>query len=60
MAIDRNLSTPLYHQVRDLLLEEIQSGGISPGEKIPSEAELGAKYGVKSKTCCKIDSRRRG
>jgi len=46
MAIDRNLSTPLYHQVRDLLREEIQSGGISPGEKIPSEAELGAKYGI--------------
>ena len=46
MALDRNLSTPLYHQVRDLLLEEIQSGGISPGEKIPSEAELGARYGI--------------
>lgn len=46
MALDRNLSTPLYHQVRDLLLEEIQGGGISPGERIPSEAELEAKYEI--------------
>ena len=46
MALDRSLPTPLYHQVRDLLLEEIQSGAISPGEKIPSEAELEAKYEI--------------
>jgi GntR family transcriptional regulator len=46
MALDRSLSTPLYHQVRDLLLEEIQSGDISPGERIPSEAELEARYEI--------------
>ncbi|HBL36636.1 MAG TPA: phosphonate metabolism transcriptional regulator PhnF [Firmicutes bacterium] len=46
MQLNRDLSTPLYHQIRDLLLEEIQNGNLSPGERIPSEADLGNKYKV--------------
>lgn len=44
--LDRNTTTPLYRQIRDLLLEELQGGAIAPGGRIPSEAELGARYGV--------------
>lgn len=46
MSLNRDLATPLYHQIRDLLLDEIQNGGFSPGERIPSEADLEAKYKV--------------
>lgn len=46
VLLDRNTATPLYHQIRDLLLEEIQRGDLAPGARTPSEAELGARYGV--------------
>lgn len=46
MIPNRNLSTPLYHQIRDFLRDELQNESFSPGEKIPSEAELSHKYKV--------------
>lgn len=39
-------STPLYIQIKDLLLGEILSGALQPGQKIPTEFELSAAYGV--------------
>lgn len=44
--LERNTVTPLYHQIRDRLREELREGVFSPGERVPSEAELGARYGV--------------
>ena len=37
---------PLYHQLADILLEKIRSGAYSSGDRIPSENELAARFGV--------------
>lgn len=41
---------PLYRQIRELLLRGLQSGEWKPGEAIPSEAELAARYRVSQGT----------
>ena len=37
---------PLYHQLADIILEKIRSAAYSPGDRIPSENELAARYGI--------------
>ncbi len=37
---------PLYHQLADIILEKIRSAEYSPGNRIPSENELAARYGI--------------
>jgi DNA-binding GntR family transcriptional regulator len=37
---------PLYRQLADIILEKIRSAEYSPGDKIPSENELAARYGI--------------
>jgi len=37
---------PLYHQLADILLEQIHSGRIATGEKLPAEILLAAEYGI--------------
>jgi len=37
---------PLYHQLADIILEKIRSGEYSPGDRILSENELAARYGI--------------
>ncbi len=39
-------STPLYIQIKDRLLGDIQAGVLQPGQKIPTEFELSSAYGV--------------
>lgn len=39
-------SVPLYYQLGSLLREKIVSGQLSPGDRIPTEAELSQEYGV--------------
>lgn len=55
MALDRTRGTPerivagivpKYRQLLQILRNEILSGGIPPGEKIPSEDELSLAYGL--------------
>ena len=41
---------PLYRQIRELLLRGLQSGEWKPGEPIPSETELAARYRVSQGT----------
>ncbi len=36
----------LYEQLRSHLLDEIQSGRLKPGDRVPSESELSAQFGV--------------
>ena len=45
-TIDCNSSVPLYHQVRDQILSDIETGVIKKGEKLPSELVLAQEYGV--------------
>jgi GntR family transcriptional regulator len=50
MILDRNSAVPLYYQIRQQLLEQIQSGELSPGEPIPSEHEISNRLGVSRMT----------
>ena len=48
--LNREVHTPLYLQIEDLIIEQVESGEISPGDTIPSEAELQKKYNVSRTT----------
>jgi GntR family transcriptional regulator len=45
-SILRDSSTSLYEQIAHQLLEEIQRGDFEPSGKLPSEAQLGERFGV--------------
>ncbi|MFE9691883.1 extracellular solute-binding protein [Micromonospora sp. NPDC005806] len=45
-AIDPKQPLPVYVQLKTLLLEEILSGQYGPGERLPTEHELCARYGI--------------
>jgi GntR family transcriptional regulator len=45
-AIDRASALPYHEQIYRLLLEEIVSGSVSPGEKLLQEREYAARLGV--------------
>ena len=38
--------SPLYQQIKGLILQSLQTGEWKPGEGIPSEMELAARYRV--------------
>ncbi|MGH8932846.1 MAG: GntR family transcriptional regulator [Egibacteraceae bacterium] len=46
MEIDRTSDRPVYKQVADALRGAIRSGELRDGERLPSETELTARYGV--------------
>jgi GntR family transcriptional regulator len=46
VAVDRGASTPLYLQLRDAVIAEIRAGGLKPGDRVESEAELERRHGV--------------
>lgn len=41
-----NNSTPLYEQLKNIIKNDIMDNVYSPGERMPSEAELGKRYDV--------------
>jgi len=43
---NRIVRRKLSHEVTDRLLEEIKSGALKPGDKLPSERDLMERYGV--------------
>lgn len=48
--LDRQSVVPLYYQIRQHLLEQIRSGGLKPGEPVPSEQMISAQMGVSRMT----------
>ena len=48
-----NVELPRYRQIYDDLLAAIQNGSFRPGERLPSEAELGKQYGTSRITVAK-------
>lgn len=42
--------SPLYQQIKSLLVQSLQNGEWKPGEAIPSETELAGRYGVSQGT----------
>ncbi|WP_066295424.1 GntR family transcriptional regulator [Bacillus sp. FJAT-29937] len=50
MKLNKNLPTPLYHQVKDYLNEKIVNGDWEPGYQLPSEKELAIQFNVSTIT----------
>jgi GntR family transcriptional regulator len=53
MALDISASptfSPLYRQIKSLILQALDSGEWRPGEAIPSETELAVRFGVSQGT----------
>lgn len=48
--LERDNPKPLYQQLRDILLDAIDSGKWGPNEKIPSENSLSTTYGLSRMT----------
>ena len=46
MPLDRASAVPLYAQLEQTLSAEIAGGALSPGDRLPSEDELTARFGV--------------
>jgi GntR family transcriptional regulator len=46
VAIDRGASTPLYVQLKDVVVGEIRNGRLRPGDRVGSESELEREHGV--------------
>lgn len=42
--------SPLYQQIKQLILQSLQGGEWRPGELIPSEIDLATRYGVSQGT----------
>ena len=42
--------SPLYRQIKSLMLQALESGEWTPGQSIPSEQELAARFGVSQGT----------
>src|SRR3982750_3098476 len=42
--------SPLYQQIKSLILQSLQAGEWKPGESIPSEVELAARFKVSQGT----------
>ena len=42
----RDLHTPLYHQLRQLLREQIQRGELRDGQQLPREEDLAKRLGI--------------
>jgi GntR family transcriptional regulator len=49
-TIDRGSPVPFYFQLAELLEEEIVAGRWEPGLRVPSENELGSRYGLSRTT----------
>jgi ABC-type glycerol-3-phosphate transport system substrate-binding protein len=45
-TIDRNSPVPIYHQLKALIREQIESGMWRPGDRIPTEQELCQSYNI--------------
>jgi GntR family transcriptional regulator len=45
-----NRSAPLYHQLRELLLHQIETGEWLPGHQLPTEKGLSSEFGVSRAT----------
>jgi GntR family transcriptional regulator len=50
VVLDRRSAVPLYYQIHQHLLGQIQAGTLKPGELIPSEQEISSKLGVSRMT----------
>lgn len=50
VALDRGDPLPLYFQLREALLSDVEERGLQPGDRLPTEVELEQRYGVSRTT----------
>ena len=50
VALDRGDPLPLYFQLREALLRDVEERGLQPGDRLPTEVELEQRYGVSRTT----------
>ncbi len=50
VVLDRHSAVPLYFQIHQHLLGQIQAGTLKPGQLIPSEQEISSRLGVSRMT----------
>ncbi len=50
IGMDKTLSTPLYYQLVEIMREQIASGQLLPGDKLPAERDLSNNYGISRMT----------
>lgn len=48
--LDFDAFTPLYHQLKEIIIGKIEKGDLQPGDKIPSEHSLMKQYNVSRNT----------
>ena len=46
MQVNRESPVPMWHQIELALAREIQAGRLSPGDRLPAEADIAARFGV--------------
>ncbi len=51
MQVDRAGDRALYRQIADYLREEIESGRLGPGARLPTESDLMERFGAARGTC---------
>jgi GntR family transcriptional regulator len=50
VQLDKALPMPLYHQLKTVLLGRLRSGEWKPNQQLPTEDELGSRFGVSKAT----------
>lgn len=50
LTLNREIPVPLYYQISQLLRQQISTGELKPGDQIPTESELQARFKVSRAT----------
>ena len=50
LSIDKSSKVPVYIQIRDRIVEMVQSGALQVGDKLPGTRDLAKQLGVSRKT----------
>jgi len=50
LALSKDAPAPLYHQLKEVILHRIRSGGWRPNDRLPAEDELAQQYSVSKAT----------
>jgi GntR family transcriptional regulator len=49
-SLDKQIPVPLYYQLKSILLAQLRQGRWKPNDRLPTEDELGAQFGVSKAT----------
>jgi DNA-binding GntR family transcriptional regulator len=53
-VLDREGPVPVYKQIAEIIRDRIDQGDLTPGDAVPSEAELEAEYGIARMTARRV------